>query len=123
MKVSEVEEIREYFTKYNRIRDYQSSASKVHSVDWSCDGARLACGSVDKNISIFSLDRDRLNKESTLKGHADSVDQLSWHPSNPDLLATASLDKTVRLWDARTSKNLATINTKGINYTCSGLSV
>ena len=36
-----------------------------------------------------------------LKGHADSVDQLCWDPKHADLLATASGDKTVRLWDAR----------------------
>lgn len=36
-----------------------------------------------------------------LKGHTDSVDQLCWDPKHADLLATASGDKTVRLWDAR----------------------
>jgi THO complex subunit, putative len=113
MCVNFVENVKEHFSKNNRIRDYQSHSSKVHSVDWNCDGRRLASGSFDKTVSIFNLDKDRLNKDVTLKGHADSVDQLCWHPTNPDLLATASLDKTVRLWDSRWSKNLATINTKG----------
>lgn len=36
-----------------------------------------------------------------LKGHTDSVDQLCWDPKHADLVATASGDKTVRLWDAR----------------------
>lgn len=36
-----------------------------------------------------------------LKGHTDSVDQLCWDPKHAELLATASGDKTVRLWDAR----------------------
>ncbi|XP_053200655.1 THO complex subunit 3-like [Panonychus citri] len=115
MTVTYVDQVKDHFQKNNRFRDYQSHSCKVHSVDWSCDGHRLASGSVDKSISIFNLDKDRLNKESTLKGHSDSVDQLSWHPSHPDILATASLDKTVRLWDARTSKNYSTINTKGEN--------
>ena len=36
-----------------------------------------------------------------LKGHTDTVDQLCWSPTDPDRLATASGDKTVRIWDAR----------------------
>ena len=43
------------------------------------------------------------------------MDQLCWHPTKPDMLATASGDKTVRVWDARASKAVTTINTKGEN--------
>ena len=41
------------------------------------------------------------NHESTYKGHRESVDQLFWHPSNPDLFVIASEDKTIRIWDAK----------------------
>lgn len=47
------------------------------------------------------------------RGHGASVDQLCWNPCNPDQLATASGDKTVRIWDARANKAAATVNTKG----------
>lgn len=40
-------------------------------------------------------------KDVELKGHTDSVDQLCWDPKHSDLIATASGDKTVRLWDVR----------------------
>lgn len=40
-------------------------------------------------------------KDIELKGHTDSVDQLCWDPKHAELIATASGDKTVRLWDAR----------------------
>ena len=40
-------------------------------------------------------------KDIELKGHTDSVDQLCWDPKHADIIATASGDKTVRLWDAR----------------------
>lgn len=45
-------------------------------------------------------------KDIELKGHTDSVDQLCWDPKHADLLATASGDKTVRLWDARSESKL-----------------
>ena len=40
---------------------------------------------------------------------------MTWHPTHPDLLATASGDKTVRLWDSRSAKCVATVQTKGEN--------
>jgi len=55
------------------------------------------------------------NKDHTFRGHTDSVDQLCWHPTNPDLLVTASGDKTVRIWDARARKSVSTVNTKGLS--------
>lgn len=82
---------------------------------WNCLGTKLASGSQDKSVAIYSLDRDRITKEKTFYGHTGTVDQLTWHSTNPDLLATASGDRTVRLWDTRTYKPISTINTKGEN--------
>jgi THO complex subunit 3 len=70
-------------------------------------------------VALFLLDRDRLSKDHVFKGHGDSVDQLCWHPTHADLLATASGDKTVRIWDARIQKCAATISTKGENINIS----
>jgi len=36
-----------------------------------------------------------------LSGHSGPVDQLCWDPTSPTQLATASSDKTVRIWDLR----------------------
>jgi THO complex subunit 3 len=46
------------------------------------------------------------------------VDQLCWHKFNPDLLSTASGDKTVKVWDVRHQKCSNTILTKGKLKTC-----
>lgn len=40
----------------------------MHSVGWNCDGRRLASGSFDKSVAIFSLDRDRLVRPQTRDG-------------------------------------------------------
>ncbi|XP_054167492.1 THO complex subunit 3-like [Oppia nitens] len=113
-----VESVRKHLSANNRVRDLSAHSSKVHSVDWNCDGRRLASGSFDKTVSLFALqtqNSDKLTKEHTFKGHSDSVDQLCWHPNNGDQLATASLDRTVRLWDARSTKCITTVQTKGEN--------
>jgi len=111
----EVNELRTKFKNNCRIKDYSTHSSKIHSVDWNCDGRRLASGGFDKSVCIVVLSNDRLSKEITYRGHGDSVDQLVWHPTDADMLATASGDKTVRIWDARLSKAVANIATKGEN--------
>lgn len=111
----EFDRLESHFKKHNKFKEYSTHSSKVHSVDWNCDGRRLASGSLDKTVCLFSLSNDKLNKEHTYRGHSDSVDQLSWHPMDPELLATASGDRTVRIWESRSSKAIATISTKGEN--------
>ena len=54
-------------------------------------------------------------KDVELKGHADAVDQLCWDPTQPDQLATACGDKTVKVWDTRSGKCTTTMNTPGEN--------
>lgn len=43
----------------------------------------------------------------TFRGHVDSVNEATWQPYT-NVLCTASSDKTVSLWDARTSLCLQT---------------
>ncbi|XP_034837365.1 THO complex subunit 3 isoform X2 [Maniola hyperantus] len=113
--IEDLNELRSYFSTHNVVREYISHSSKVHSVGWSCDGRRLASGSFDKSVAIFNLERSRLVQDFVFRGHTGSVDQLCWHASHPDLLSTASGDKSVRIWDTRSRKCAATITTKGEN--------
>lgn len=60
MHQNRIEELQYYFKNHNKSKEYVAHTSKVHSVGWSCDGRRLASGSFDKSVCIFTLDRDRL---------------------------------------------------------------
>ncbi|XP_065161287.1 THO complex subunit 3-like [Atheta coriaria] len=115
MYTEKIDELQKYFKAHNEFKVYTGHSSKVHSVGWSCDGKRLASGSFDKSVCIHTLHRDNIVKETVFKGHGGSVDQLCWHQTNPNLLSTASGDKTVRIWDTRQSKCVAVIPTKGEN--------
>uniref|UniRef100_A0A8C4NHM3 THO complex 3 n=1 Tax=Eptatretus burgeri TaxID=7764 RepID=A0A8C4NHM3_EPTBU len=115
MATSYMEQLQAHFRTHNRVKEFVAHSAKVHSVAWSCDGKRLASGSFDKTASVFVLEKDRMIKENNYRGHGDSVDQLCWHPLNPDMFATASGDKTIRIWDVRNNKCAATVNTKGEN--------
>ena len=66
-------------------------------------------------VRVWALDPSGRSTGTELKGHQDSVDQLRWDPKQPEVLGTASADKTVRIWDARSGKCANAIETKGEN--------
>ncbi|OAF65323.1 hypothetical protein A3Q56_06969, partial [Intoshia linei] len=101
-----------YFKKFNHTKSISAHSNKVHSLAWNCKGQMLATGSYDKNISLFNFDKEGLEHKQIYRGHFGSVDQLVWHPTNPNLFASASVDKTLRIWDARSQQNCVTVNTK-----------
>ena len=59
----EVSDLRGKFKNNCRIKEYSTHSSKIHSVDWNCDGRRLASGGFDKSVCIVGLSNDRLSKE------------------------------------------------------------
>ena len=45
-----------------------------------------------------------------ISGHARGINDVAWSPRTPNLIATASDDKTLRIWDVTRSQSIATAN-------------
>ena len=124
-------------------KDY-SHKKKVLSIGWSSSGNNFASASYDSSIKLWNLDHKDLYKVLDFKGHTDQVDQIAWHPTAENILgeifplssnssanfvcplrcalllvwihvASASHDKTLRIWDTRSSKAFHTEKTKSSN--------
>ena len=72
-------------------------------------GGILACGINGSDILLFDAKSGKFM--STLKGHTDGVNTVSFS-SDGSMLASASHDGTVRLWDTRTNRHVGTIAMK-----------
>lgn len=74
-----LETLREHFRSHKGVREQKNHSGKVHTVRWNCNGNKLASGSNDKTVVVYSLDKDRISKDRTFYGHQGTVDQLTWH--------------------------------------------
>uniref|UniRef100_A0A915PJ16 Anaphase-promoting complex subunit 4 WD40 domain-containing protein n=1 Tax=Setaria digitata TaxID=48799 RepID=A0A915PJ16_9BILA len=114
-KIQTFQDAISHFKKNDRVKTYDMQVPRPLTVSWNCDGTRLAAGA-EKSVSVITFDSSFRTKTIFRGfGHNEQVDQVSFHPSNPYLLASASADKSVRLWDIRQARTHTRLNTKAQN--------
>lgn len=97
-----------------------SSKHAVRALAWNSDGKVLISSSNDGSARTWHLERmtdARMSNE--LLGHSDVIMAVASNPTHPDLLATGSVDKTVRLWDLRMPQAARVVQTPGANINLS----
>jgi WD40 repeat protein len=65
--------------------DWQGHTKVIQALGWNCDGRKLATASAASDVRIWSVDSHKEGKEQVLEDHKQSVDGLSWSPTNPDV--------------------------------------
>lgn len=96
--------------KGETIRTLNGSGDQVLSLAWSSDGTRLAAVGGASGIAgeILLWATDKWDAPKTIAAHSDSIFSLAWKPNSLHF-ATASLDKTVQVWDAQSGTSLHTL--------------
>ncbi|MCL7045260.1 hypothetical protein MKW94_018555 [Papaver nudicaule] len=87
------------------IRTFSGHQGEVNAIKWDPTGSLLASCSDDATAKIWSMKQDKHVHD--LKEHAKEIYTIRWSPtgpgtSNPNqqlLLASASFDSTIKLWD------------------------
>jgi U4/U6 small nuclear ribonucleoprotein PRP4 len=87
------------------------------SLDWSPNGYHVASGSEDATCAIWELRQQRLLY--VVPAHASLVSHVKYSPGSGEVLATASFDKTIKLWSSRNWEPLSTL--KGHEARVTGL--
>ncbi|KAK4788562.1 hypothetical protein SAY86_019881 [Trapa natans] len=84
------------------------------------DQAFVASGSEDSQVYIWHRGSGELIE--ALAGHSGAVNCVAWNPTNFHMLASASDDRTIRIWglnDAKIKQKGPAIHCNGVHY-CNG---
>lgn len=94
--------LKEQFNRYSRLT-LPGHKNNLHTVRWSPDGVYLAAGGKDKIVNLYRATESDLvpDPRYTSHGHSGDIDEISWNPTSLYQFATASTDKTAKVWDIR----------------------
>lgn len=83
-------------------------AGEVLSVDWDKYSDRFVTASVDQSLRVWDS-RNLDTPLSVLTGHNLAIRRVKYSPYSSDVIASASYDMTVRIWNLQ-SPNLPIIH-------------
>ncbi|CAK9178723.1 unnamed protein product [Ilex paraguariensis] len=91
-----------------KYRGHRQSRYVIHSCIGGLESKFIASGSEDSRVYIWN----QKNGEplEVLCGHSAIVNSVSWNPKRPQMLASASDDKTIRIWGPGNSQKQAQVS-------------
>ncbi|GAB0132382.1 hypothetical protein EsDP_00000820 [Epichloe bromicola] len=102
------------------ISTIRAHKAEGYAVDWSptVPGGKLLTGDNDGLIYVTSRTDGGgwVTDNRPFQGHASSVEEIQWSPSEQSVFASASSDGTIRVWDVRSKSRKPAITVQVSNY-------
>ena len=84
-------------------RTLQGHNTTIKSIDFNCETTQMISCGEDSLLYLWNLKKKNIRAKK-LKGHAAAITEVAFSPSAA-LIATASMDNTVRIWSNRSLDN------------------
>ncbi|GFS41313.1 gem-associated protein 5 [Trichonephila inaurata madagascariensis] len=93
--VSDSKHLAKWFLSTDTVRKIKTESEMPITI-LASNETYLAAGHHNGTITIFDVIQENILQK--LKAHSQEILSLSWNPTSPELLLTASYDLTLRLW-------------------------
>ncbi|KAG5893206.1 hypothetical protein JTB14_025610 [Gonioctena quinquepunctata] len=101
LAIRNLEDVDQVIQKFPRQSKYD-----VGAAEWNPNPhhGELCVISSNQRLEVLSLRVDELIQTHSLRAHTRVITDLNWHKSEPNLLASCSVDTFIHIWDLRDSR-------------------
>ncbi|KAI4488494.1 hypothetical protein M0802_011600 [Mischocyttarus mexicanus] len=99
--IKQLGECKETLKKFQRQSKYEVGSAEWNPTSLNC---HLCAISSNTRIEILNLSTNsgcKLQTVYSLKAHTRVVNDINWHPKEPDIIASCSIDTFIHIWDIR----------------------
>jgi len=88
--------------------------NEIYALDYRTDGQKFASAGKDMAIRVYdeaTKQKEVFFEQGVLqqKGHSNRIFAVKFHPTDPNLIFSASWDRNVMMWDVRSGENVRSI--------------
>ena len=92
------------------VKSWKAHESTVFALHYYPDGHQLVSAGRDAKLNLWAeVNPGKFELEKSVPAHLFGIHDVVLHPSKP-ILATCSMDKTIKIWDAETLKLLRVLD-------------
>ena len=100
-------------SKKNPVDTVKLGNSGISHISYMHDRGELICAFKNGSMGVYSLLKKKL-EFCTEPGHAETVFDISINPKDKNMIATASYEGTIKIWDLRSMKNIDTLHSDAL---------
>ncbi|XP_031776715.1 GATOR complex protein WDR59-like isoform X2 [Nasonia vitripennis] len=87
--------------KFHRQSKYEVGSAELNPNLANCHLCTISSNTRVEILSFMGNNGYELQPTHSLRAHTRVVSDLNWHPKDPDILATCSIDTYIHIWDIR----------------------